>query len=93
VVSERVRKALAEIANDADSNGEPLIHAWNDLRIGYDDACGLCNCIEVYDVIDGLCEKYGDRAPNVIRNFVRLLAVPATVETLQMMAQKEDAHG
>jgi hypothetical protein len=91
MVSERVRKALAEIARDADSNGEPLVHAWNDLRIGYDDACGLCDCIEVYDVIDALCERYGDRAPHVIRNFVRLLAVPATVETLQMMAQKEEA--
>jgi hypothetical protein len=45
----------------------------------------------VYDVIDALCERYGDRAPHVIRNFVRLLAVPATVETLQMMAQKEEA--
>ncbi len=89
MVSERVRKTLAEIADDRDEHGELLIAAWHDLRIGYDDACELCDCIEVYDVIEALCEKYGDRAPQVIRNFVRLLAVPATVETLQLLATKE----
>lgn len=89
MVSERIRAALLELAARDEAD---IVHAWADLRLGLDDARALCDCIEVYDVIDGLVERYGeDRAPQMIRNFIRLLAVPATVETLQMIEQKEKA--
>lgn len=83
MVSARIRAALLELAARDEAD---IVHAWADLRLGLDDARALCDCIEVYDVIDGLVERYGEeRAPAMIRNFIRLLAVPATVETLQMM--------
>jgi hypothetical protein len=88
MVSERIRSALLELAARDEAD---IVHAWADLRLGLDDARALCDCIEVFDVIDALCDKYGDKAPQVIRNFIRLLAVPATVETLQMMEAKQEA--
>jgi hypothetical protein len=88
MVSERIRSALLELAARDEAD---IVHAWADLRLGLDDARALCDCIEVFDVIDALCDKYGDKAPQVIRNFIRLLAVPATAETLQMMEAKQEA--
>lgn len=87
MVSERIRSALLELAARDEAD---IVHAWADLRLGLDDARALCDCIEVFDVIDALCDKYGDKAPQVIRNFIRLLAVPATVETLQMMERSSE---
>jgi hypothetical protein len=89
MVSERIRSALLELAARDEAD---IVHAWGDVRLGLDDARDLCDCIEIADVIESLVDRYGqDRAPQVIRNFIRLLAVPATVETLQMMEKSSEA--
>lgn len=89
MVSERIRAALLELAARDEAD---IVHAWGDVRLGLDDARDLCDCIEIADVIEGLVDRYGeDKAPTMIRNFIRLLAVPATVETLQMMERNSAA--
>jgi hypothetical protein len=95
MVSERVRNHLAQIAGqipDGDEGSdEPLLAAWDSVRIGLDDAIELCASIELSDWIAGLLEQHGaEKAEQMVRNFVRLLAVPATVETLQMMERSSE---
>lgn len=88
MVTARLRAALLELAAREEAD---IVHAWAELRLGLDDARDLCDCIEIADVIESLVDRYGEeRAPQMIRNFVRLLAVPATVETLQMMEKSSE---
>jgi hypothetical protein len=89
MVSERVRDALREIAGTEGDAGEPLVHAWGSVRVGTDDAQALCDCIDLADWAVRLIEKHGqERGEQIIRTYVRLLAIPATVETLQLLAKE-----
>lgn len=94
MVSERIRTELAKIAGripDGDEGSEePLVAAWGDVVIGMSDADDLCECIELADVTISFIEKYGqEKGERLLKTFLRLLAVPGTVETLQMMERKE----
>ena len=95
MVSERVRIELAKIAgripdNDADST-EPIITAWSDVVISMGDAEDLCDCIDLPDATVAFIEKHGvEKGERLLKTYLRLLMVPSTVETLQLMAEKED---
>jgi len=90
VVSDRVRDRLALIAGrvpdgDADST-EPLLAAWGDVRVSMEDADELLAAIEAADWMCDLLEQHGtERAWSMLKTYIRLLSVPSTMETLQMM--------
>jgi hypothetical protein len=98
MVSERDKESLgADCWTLADARRRQTIEhvAWHgdSVRIGLDDA--QSNCAPVSRLSD--CDRGPTRAdtaqerpPQMVRNFVRLLAVPATVETLQMMERSSE---
>jgi hypothetical protein len=93
VISDRVRERLAIIAGrvpDGDEGStEPLLAAWGDVRISMEDADELLASIEAADWLVELLEQHGQkRAWALLRTYIRLLAVPATMETLQMMQER-----
>lgn len=98
MVSGRVRERLARIAGrvpDDDAQiGEPVVAAWGDLRLGMDDGDELLAAIEAADWLVELLDEHGaERAWPLLRTYVRLMTVPATMETLQLLADKERADG
>jgi hypothetical protein len=98
MVSERVRNILLRIVGripDGDDDSiEPLLTAWADVRVNLDDAEELLAAIELSDWVVGLLEQHGaEKAWPLLQTYVRLMTVPATMETLQMLAKKEPADG
>jgi hypothetical protein len=94
MVSERIREHLARIAGripDGDAGSvEPLLTAWDSLRIAVDDAEDLCTCIELADAVEAYHARFGqEKGDRLLKMLIRLMTVPATVETLQMMERKE----
>lgn len=94
MVSDRVLLALRQIADqlpdgDAESS-EPLLAAWADVRIGIDDADELLAAVELSDWVVDLMERHGEaRGRALLRTYIRLLSVPGTMETLQMIQRNE----
>jgi len=100
MVSERIREHLARIAGripDGDEHiAEPIVAQWGDVRISVDDADELLAAIEAADwLVDLLAEHGAEQAWRLLRTYIRLMTVPATMETLQLLANKEgiDATG
>lgn len=94
MVSDRVRAQIARIAGrlpDDDAEiSEPVVAAWGDVRLGMDDADELLAAIEAAEwLVDLLAEHGAERAWRLLRTYVRLMTVPATMETLQLLANKE----
>lgn len=85
MVSERVRHHLAVIAgriSDGDEGSvEPLLNAWDSIRIALDDAEDLCTCIELADALEEWNEVFGTaETDGFVRSFVFLVGVAQDYE-------------
>jgi hypothetical protein len=94
MVSDRVRAEIARIAGklpDDDAEiSEPVVAAWGDVRLGMDDADELLAAVELSDWVVDLMERHGEaRGRALLRTYIRLLSVPGTMETLQMIRRNE----
>lgn len=85
MVSERIREHLARIAGripDGDAGSvEPLLTAWDSLRIAVDDAEDLCTCIELADAVEEWNDVFGTAArEGLVRTFIFLVGVAKDYE-------------
>lgn len=85
MVSERVREHLARIAGripDGDEGSvEPLLNAWDSIRIALDDAEDLCTCIELADALEEWNKVFGTaETEGFVRSFVFLVQVAQDYE-------------
>lgn len=78
------------ISDGDEGSVEPLLNAWDSVRVALDDAEDLCTCIDLADAVEEYHARYGqERGDRMLKMLVRLMTVPATVETLQLVAEKE----
>lgn len=85
MVSEIIREHLARIAGripDGDAGSvEPLLTAWDSLRIAVDDAEDLCTCIELADALEEWNKVFGTaETDGFVRSFVFLVGVAQDYE-------------
>jgi hypothetical protein len=85
MVSERVRHHLALIAgriSDGDEGSvEPLLNAWDSIRIALDDAEDLCVCVELADALEEWNKVFGTaESDGFVRSFVFLVGVAQEYE-------------
>lgn len=85
MVSDRVREALARVAGripDGDEGSvEPLLNAWDSIRIALDDAEDLCTCVELADEVERWNTVFGTaETDRLIRTFVFLVGMAQDYE-------------
>ena len=85
-------KIAGRIPDGDETSVEPVVTAWGDVVVSMGDAEDLCTCIELADAVEEYHARYGqEKGDRLLKMLIRLMTVPSTVETLQLVAEKDTA--